>query len=56
MMDVRRRVEGFLGEIHDKYEGKRILIVSHGDPLLFMESVLRGTTGKEMFETNYPET
>jgi len=56
MMDVRARVEDFLDGIHEKFEGKNILIVSHGDPLLMMESVLRGVVGKEIFNLSYPET
>jgi len=56
MMDVRHRVEEFLDEMDEKYEGKKILIVSHGDPLLLMESALRRVTGKEIFEISYPKT
>ena len=36
--DLQKRVVEFLEELESKYEGKNILIVSHGDPILFLEA------------------
>ncbi len=42
LRDVSKRVSKFLGEIEDKYEDKKIVIVSHEYPLWMMEAVMRG--------------
>jgi isoleucyl-tRNA synthetase len=36
--DVLKRVIAFIKEIDRKYQGKKILIVSHGDPLWLLEN------------------
>jgi isoleucyl-tRNA synthetase len=40
--DMKRRVGEFLYELEEKYQNKRILIVSHGDPLRLLELVASG--------------
>jgi len=40
--DCQKRVVGFLKEIDKKYKNKKILIISHGDPLWLLEGTLRG--------------
>ncbi len=40
--DVRRRGVSFLKELDAKYSGKKIVIVSHGDPLWMMQTVFQG--------------
>lgn len=36
--DLQKRIEEFLKNLENKYENKNILIVSHGDPILFLEA------------------
>jgi len=40
--DCQKRMLDFLREIDKKYEGKKILIISHGDPLWLLEGWARG--------------
>ncbi len=47
--DVKERVEGFLEEVEKKYENKNILIISHGDPLLMLEGIIKGLKTDEEF-------
>ncbi len=50
LFDVRKRVERFLNDIHQKYKGEKILIISHGDPLVALESVLRDINGEDILQ------
>lgn len=45
---VETRMNDFLKEVNEKYQGKRILIVSHGDPLFVLMKHLGS-------EKNYPQ-
>ncbi|MBI3632590.1 MAG: class I tRNA ligase family protein [Candidatus Vogelbacteria bacterium] len=45
--EVKVRAMDFLSEVNAKYDGKNILIVSHGDPLWLMIAGTRGATPKE---------
>ena len=47
LQDVRKRMGDFLYDIESTYHGKKILIVSHGDPLCMLESVAKGLEMKE---------
>ncbi|HYD92968.1 MAG TPA: class I tRNA ligase family protein [Candidatus Paceibacterota bacterium] len=47
---VRRRVAEFLYELEEKHQGKRILIVSHGDPIWMLFFVASGKP-REMIES-----
>ncbi len=42
VMDVKKRVGGFLYELEEKYQNKNILIISHGSPLWTMYAVANG--------------
>jgi isoleucyl-tRNA synthetase len=46
--DVRRRVVEFITELETKYRNKKILIVSHGDPLWLLDTTASGLTYKEI--------
>jgi broad specificity phosphatase PhoE len=39
--DVESRVKDFLNEIENKYKGKKILLVSHGDTLWLFEGLVK---------------
>ncbi|OGN22573.1 MAG: hypothetical protein A2918_02315 [Candidatus Yanofskybacteria bacterium RIFCSPLOWO2_01_FULL_42_49] len=45
--EVRKRMSGVLRELDLKHEGKRILIVSHGDPLWLLETFTLGLGPEE---------
>ncbi|MEK7579821.1 MAG: class I tRNA ligase family protein [Patescibacteria group bacterium] len=47
--EVRKRVLSFIRETGDQYEGKNILIVSHGDPLWLMEGMSKNFSEQELF-------
>ncbi|TSC70598.1 MAG: isoleucyl-tRNA synthetase, partial [Parcubacteria group bacterium Gr01-1014_70] len=56
LKDVQKRMMLTLQEIEATHEGKRILVVSHGDPLWILEGALKNMSGKELIayrETNY---
>ena len=42
------RIINFLKDIDNKYSGKNILIVGHGDPLWLLEGALKGLTNEEL--------
>lgn len=48
--ELRKRVKSFLEEIEKKYQGKNILIVSHGDTLWMLEGIIKKNTDKEMIK------
>ena len=53
---VRRRMAEFIYEIDNKYQGKNILIVSHGNPLWVLQKISAGSSDnnfkeKEMLHT-----
>ncbi|XKT74574.1 MAG: class I tRNA ligase family protein [Patescibacteria group bacterium UBA2163] len=55
--DVRRRMGEVLYELEGKYENKKILIISHGDPLALLAAVTQGLDKKETvahWEACYP--
>ena len=47
---VRKRMVDFLESTERKYQGKKILIVSHGDPLWLLEGTTRGLNDKGLLE------
>ncbi len=56
LREVRERMMRVLREIDATHEGKRVLVVSHGDPLWILEGALKNMTEKELLayrETNY---
>ena len=50
--DVKKRVIDFLKDVDKRHDGKKILIVSHGDPLWLLEGIVRGLENKEMLREN----
>jgi len=52
--DVRKKIVNFIKEIEGKYEGKNILIVSHGDPLWLLDNWVRGLDEKESLKDRKP--
>ena len=59
--DCKRRMFEFVKNLEKKYKNKRILIVSHGDPLWLLEGALRGWTNEQLWHSkeghrNYIET
>lgn len=58
--DVKKRVLNFMKEIDKKYKNKRILIVSHGDPLWLLEGIVKRLNNnqllKQIFEKKYIKT
>ncbi len=58
MSQIRRRMLETMKDLEKQYSGKKILIVSHGDPLWGLEAALNGlddTQTAEMRETAYIE-
>ncbi len=57
--DVKNRMMGFLYEIEQKYQGKNILIISHGSPILNMKIGAMGLqandTPNDIEEKYYPK-
>ena len=56
--EVRGRVGGFLYEMEEKHQGKKILIVSHGDPIWMIETVMLGLKAEQsikILDKDYPK-
>lgn len=49
--DCQKRLLDFIKEIDQQHQGKKILIVSHGDPLWLLEGAFAGLNNKELLET-----
>ncbi len=52
--DVRLRLMDFMTEMESKYRNKKILIVSHGDPLWLLNAVGNGSTAAQILEKDNP--
>lgn len=52
--NLKRRVRDFFSVIDKKYKGKKILIISHGDPLWMLKVELEGLTRDEALRAPYP--
>jgi len=50
--DCKMRLFNFLKDIDGKYQGKKILIVSHGDPLWLLRGAMEGLLNDKMFKGN----
>jgi isoleucyl-tRNA synthetase len=53
LLEVRRRMFGFIKDINNRYSDKKILIVSHGDPLWVLEAALRHTKDEDLMAFDY---
>ena len=48
--DIKKRTAEFLFDLENTHQGKRILVVSHGDPLALMRATMKMLTKKETVE------
>ncbi len=48
--DIKKRTADFIKSVDKKYKNKNVLLVSHGDPLWLLESVVRGYSNKKAFD------
>ncbi|MDO8516017.1 MAG: class I tRNA ligase family protein [bacterium] len=53
LTDAKRRMFAALREINSGYRGKKILIVSHGDPLWMLAGATEGLTNEQMIASDY---
>jgi isoleucyl-tRNA synthetase len=54
LSEVRRRMGEFMYDLESRYKGKRILIVSHGDPLWVLRLIASGSEKKTLTHDLYP--
>ncbi|MBI4176197.1 MAG: histidine phosphatase family protein [Candidatus Aenigmarchaeota archaeon] len=52
-LDVEKRVREFLHYLAEKYEGKRVAIVSHRGPQLSLEVITNGRTWEQAFREDW---
>ncbi|MGV8084632.1 MAG: histidine phosphatase family protein [Candidatus Bilamarchaeum sp.] len=50
---VRKRIESFLDDLKNTYEGKHIAIVAHKAPQLALDVILKGLTWEEAFANDW---
>lgn len=48
--DCEKRISDFLEDIEKKYQGKNVLVVSHGDPLWLLEGLVKGSSRSDLLE------
>ncbi len=48
-LDCKKRILNFINEINQKYQNKKILIISHGDVLWLLEGAMKGLENKQYF-------
>jgi len=48
--DIKKRVLDFIKDIDQKYKNKNILIISHEDPLMVLESAVKEMSEKDMIK------
>jgi len=53
--DIRKRMSSFLDEISEKYKGKNIVVVSHGDPLVSLKAILQEEPVENLEKIIYPQ-
>lgn len=51
--DVKNRVDDFLSEIKQKYDGKHVAIVAHKAPQLALDMIIKGMTWEEAFANDW---
>lgn len=54
--DAKKRMLEALRDINSKYQGKNILIVSHGHPLWVMMGAAAGLSNREIVDSYYPKS
>jgi len=50
LSDVKKRLMEFIRDLENKYRGKNIVIVSHGDPLWLLYGILKGFSQQKMLK------
>jgi isoleucyl-tRNA synthetase len=53
-VQVKKRMEAFLEDVNKKYQGKNIVVVSHGDPLRSLKNICQGKEISETLKEDYP--
>lgn len=48
--DAKKRMFDFIKEMESKYQGKKILLVSHADPLWLLEGISKNLNEEELFK------
>jgi len=51
--DVKKRIQEFLNDLKEKYEGKHIAIVAHKAPQLALDVLLKGMSWEEAFANDW---
>ena len=51
--DVKARIESFLDDIREDYDGQNIAIVAHKAPQLALEVIVNGKTWEEAFDSDW---
>lgn len=51
--DVKERIQSFLADLKQNYEGKHVAIVGHKAPQLALDVLLKNMTWEEAFETDW---
>ncbi|MBI4085263.1 MAG: class I tRNA ligase family protein [Candidatus Liptonbacteria bacterium] len=54
--ETKKRMAKVFSEVNSKFKGKRILIVSHGEPLWLLRGALEGLSNEKILEALYPKT
>ncbi len=52
--ELKKRATMFVDELNQNYQGKNILIVSHGDPIRFIKGACAGSSLEEILTMDYP--
>lgn len=53
LSDMRKRMFDFVREVNREHHGKKILVISHGDPLWVLEGAMRNLTNEETLSMDY---
>ncbi len=48
--DIRKRLTNFMVSIDKEYNHKNILIISHEDPLIILQAIIKGVSEKELIK------
>lgn len=54
--DVKVRMESFLTDLKEKYDGKKVAIVAHKAPQLALDVLLKGKTWEQAFAEDWRKT
>lgn len=51
--DVKKRIQDFLNDIKEEYDGKQIAVVAHKAPQLSLDVILKGMTWEDAFANDW---